>query len=130
METTGKHIESLYFKVKEYTETSIELYKLNAIEATADVLSSIVSRLAFVFVFSLFTLFINVTISLLIGSLLGAYYWGFLIVSGFYLIIMILLYYLNGKLIKIPITNLVIEKLLKPRRSEFTKPNPVENEEL
>src|SRR5690606_5260818 len=130
METTGQHIESLYNKVKEYTETTIELYKLNAIEATADVLSSIVSRIAFVLVFALFTLFINVTISLLIGNLLGAYYWGFLIVSGFYLIIMIVLYYCNGKLIKEPITNLIIEKLLKPRRSQFVKSNPVEDEEL
>lgn len=129
METTGKHIELLYNKVKEYTETTIELYKLNAIDAAADVLSSIVSRLAFVLVFALFTLFINVTISLLIGNLLGAYYWGFLIVSGFYLIIMILLYYFNAKLVKTPITNLVIEKLLKSRRSEF-KSNPVENEKF
>lgn len=129
METTGKHIESLYNKVKEYTETTIELYKLNAIEASADVLSSIVARIVFILVFALFTLFINVTISLLIGNLLGAYYWGFLIVSGFYLIIMVLLYYYNGKLIKVPITNLVIEKLLKPKRSEFIKSNPISNEE-
>jgi hypothetical protein len=129
METTGKHIESLYNKVKEYTETTIELYKLNAIEASADVLSSIVARIVFIIVFALFTLFINVTISLLIGNLLGAYYWGFLVVSGFYLIIMVLLYYYNGKLIKAPITNLVIEKLLKPKRSEFIKSNPISNEE-
>lgn len=129
METTGKHIESLYNKVKEYTETTIELYKLNAIEASADVLSSIVSRIVFILVFALFTLFINITISLLIGNLLGAYYWGFLVVSGFYLIIMVLLYYYNGKLIKAPITNLVIEKLLKPKRSEFIKSNPISNEE-
>ena len=130
METTGKNIESLYNKVKEYTETTIELYKLNAIEAIADVLSSIVSRVAFVLVFALFTLFINVTISLLIGNLLGAYYWGFLIVSGFYLIIMIVLYYFNSKLIKTPITNLVIEKLLKSRRPKFIKSNPEDNEKL
>lgn len=128
METTGKHIELLYNKVKEYTETTIELYKLNAIDAAADVLSSIVSRIVFVLVFALFTLFINVTISLLIGNLLGAYYWGFLIVSGFYLIILIILYYNNAKIVKAPITNLVIEKLLKPRRSEFINSNPVENE--
>lgn len=128
METTGKHIELLYNKVKEYTETTIELYKLNGIEAAADVLSSIVSRIVIILVFALFTLFINVTISLLIGNLLGAYYWGFLIVSGFYLIILIILYS-NSKLIKTPITNLVIEKLLKPRRSGFINPNPVKNEE-
>jgi hypothetical protein len=128
METTVKHIEALYSKVKEYTETSIEIYKLNAIDAAADVLSSLVSRIVFIIVFALFTLFINVTISLLIGNLLGAYYLGFLIVSGFYLILMIFLYYFNGKVIKVPVTNLILEKLLKPRRSEFTKPNPVKNE--
>ena len=128
METTGKHIELLYNKVKEYTETTIELYKLNGIEAAADVLSSIVSRIVIILVFALFTLFINVTISLLIGNLLGAYYWGFLIVSGFYLIILIILYYNNAKIVKAPITNLVIGKLLKSRKSEFINSNPVENE--
>ncbi|MGE5944779.1 MAG: hypothetical protein ACM31G_10615 [Flavobacteriales bacterium] len=129
METTAKHIESLYTKFKEYTETSIELYKLNAVDLIADVLSSIVSRIVLILVFSLFTLFINIAISILIGNWLGAYYWGFLIVSGFYLIIAILLYY-NSKLIKAPIVNLVIAKLLKQRRSqsEFIKSNPEENE--
>jgi len=130
METTAKHIESLYSKVKEYTETSIELYKLNAIDVTADVVSSIASRIVLVLAFSLFTLFVNIAISLFIGNLLGAYYWGFLIVSGFYLIISVILYYYGGKLIIEPISNLVISKLLKPRRPEFVEPNSEENEKL
>ena len=115
METTAKHIELLYNKVKEYTETSIELYKLNTIEITADVLSSLVSRIVLVLVFSLFTLFVNIAISLLIGNLIGSYYLGFLIVSGFYLVITMLIYFFSNKFIKIPITNLVIAKLLKSR---------------
>ncbi|WP_338357027.1 hypothetical protein [Yeosuana marina] len=118
METAAKHIELLYEKVKEYTETSLELYKLNAIDITADVVSSLVSRIALVLVFSLFTLFVNIGISLLIGNLIGSYYLGFLIVSGFYLIITILIYFFSNKYIKIPITNLVIAKLLKSRRKE------------
>ncbi|WP_166966074.1 hypothetical protein [Yeosuana marina] len=118
METAAKHIELLYEKVKEYTETSLELYKLNAIDITADVVSSLVSRIALVLVFSLFTLFVNIAISLLIGNLIGSYYLGFLIVSGFYLIITILIYFFSNKYIKIPITNLVIAKLLKSRRNE------------
>ncbi|WP_100616037.1 phage holin family protein [Confluentibacter citreus] len=128
METTAKHIELLYDKVKEYTETSIELYKLNAIDVTADVVSSLVSRIAVALVFSLFTLFVNIAISLLIGKLLGAYYLGFLIVSGFYLIIALIIYFFNDTLIKAPITNLIISKLLRPRRSEFVKSNTEENE--
>ena len=130
METTAKHIESLYSKVKEYTETSIELYKLNAIDVTADVVSSIASRIVLVLAFSLFTLFVNIAISLFIGNLLGAYYWGFLIVSGFYLVISVILYYYGGKLVIEPISNLVISKLLKPRRPEFVEPNSEEDEKL
>ena len=118
METAANHIELLYEKVKEYTETSLELYKLNAIDITADVVSSLVSRIALVLVFSLFTLFVNIAISLLIGNLIGSYYLGFLIVSGFYLIITIFIYFFSNKFIKIPITNLVIAKLLKSRRKE------------
>ncbi|WP_339917399.1 hypothetical protein [Yeosuana marina] len=118
METAAKHIELLYEKVKEYTETSLELYKLNAIDITADVVSSLVSRIALVLVFYLFTLFVNIGISLLIGNLIGSYYLGFLIVSGFYLIITILVYFFSNKFIKIPITNLLIAKLLKSRRKE------------
>ena len=116
METAAKHVELLYVKVKEYTETSIELYKYNAINITADVVSSLVSRVLLVLVFSLFTMFVNIAISLYIGNLIGSYYLGFLIVSGFYLIITMLIYLFSNKLIKTPITNLVIAKLLKSGR--------------
>jgi hypothetical protein len=116
METAAKHIELLYDKVKEYTETSIDLYKLNAIDVTADVVSSLVSRVLLVLVFSLFTLFVNIAISLLIGNLIGSYYLGFLIVSGFYLIITMLIYFFSNKFIKTPISNLVIAKLLTSGR--------------
>lgn len=118
METAAKHIELLYDKVKVYTETSFELYKLNAIDITADVVSSLASRISMVLVFSLFTLFVNIAISLLIGNLMESHYLGFLIVSGFYLIITILIYFFSNKFIKTPITNLVIAKLLKSRKKE------------
>ncbi|HEY5689404.1 MAG TPA: hypothetical protein VIS27_13960 [Yeosuana sp.] len=118
METAAKHIELLYDKVKVYTETSFELYKLNAIDITADVVSSLASRISMVLVFSLFTLFVNIAISLLIGNLMESHYLGFLIVSGFYLIITILIYFFSNKFIKTPIANLVIAKLLKSRKKE------------
>lgn len=116
METAAKHIELLYDKVKVYTETSIELYKLNAIEVTSDIVSSLISRFALVLAFSIFILFVNIAISLLIGNLMGAYYLGFLIVSSFYLIITTLIYFFDSQLIKMPIANLVILKLQRSRK--------------
>ena len=130
METIPNHIESIYNKAKKYTETSIELYKLNAIDTTADVVSSLVSRMAFVLVVSMFTLFVNIAISLLIGNLIGHYYLGFLIVSAFYLIIALMIYFFNDSLIKTPITNLVIAKLLKPKKHYNKTSNLDTNEDL
>ncbi|MBU3821815.1 hypothetical protein KO566_07060 [Flavobacteriaceae bacterium XHP0103] len=128
MNTIQDQFETLYNKAKQYTESSIELYKLQAIGKTADVVSSLVSRLALFTIVSLFTLFVNIAISLFIGKQMGAYYLGFLIVSCFYLILAVLVYFFNKTLIKTPITNLVIEKLLNPRKIEFVESNSDENE--
>ena len=130
MQTIFEHVETLYDKAKEYTETSIELYKLNAIDTTADVVSSLVSRIVMLIVVSLFTLFVNIAISLFIGEQLGSSYLGFLFVSAFYLIITILVHVFNYKLIKKPISNLVISKLLNPKRVDFTKSKLEENDTL
>ena len=130
MYTIYESVEILYEKAKEYTETSIELYKLNAIDTTADVISSLVSRIVLLIVVSLFTLFVNIAISLFIGEQMGSSYLGFLFVSAFYLIIAIIVQVFNYKLIKKPISNLVIGKLLNPRRVDFKKPKQDENENL
>ena len=62
MNTIQDQLESLYGKAKQYTESSIELYKLQAIGKTADIVSALVSRLALFTIISLFTLFVNIAI--------------------------------------------------------------------
>ncbi len=120
MDNTATNIELLYEKAKTYTETSLELFRLNAIDKTADVSSSLMARIAIVMVVAMFTLFINIGISLFIGKMVGEYYLGFMIVSLFYLIIALILYFFSNQLIKIPITNLVIDKLLKTKVNQST----------
>lgn len=115
MDPIATNAEMLYQKAKSYTETSIELYKLNAIDKTADIVSSLLSRLALVMFVAMFTLFVNVALSLYLGKILGAYFYGFLLVSSFYLILSVLIYFFSDKYIKIPVTNLVIAKLLKTK---------------
>jgi hypothetical protein len=115
MDNIATNVELLFEKAKNYTETSLELYKLNAIDKTADVVSSLISRIALLLFVAMFTLFVNIALSLYLGKLLGEYYYGFLVVSGFYFILSILLYFYSNKYIKIPVTNLVIAKLLKTK---------------
>lgn len=129
MDNIATNIEMLYQKAKEYTETSIELLRLNAIDKTADVVSSLFARLALVMLVAMFTLFINIALSIFIGKLLNEMYLGFLIVSGVYLILAVVVFYFNDKLLKIPITNLVIAKLLKTKDKK-TNSNNSEDEIL
>tara|TARA_R110002050_G_scaffold239974_1_gene376168 strand:- start:2999 stop:3403 length:405 start_codon:yes stop_codon:yes gene_type:complete len=114
----AKSVEKLYEKAKKYTETSAELLALNTVDKTADVLSSLTSIVLLVIVVAMFTLFINVGLSLFLGSLLNAYYLGFFIVSAFYFVVALILYVYKDKLIKTPVANLIIEKLLKSKNSD------------
>jgi hypothetical protein len=117
VDNTVASIEMLYEKAKKYTETSLDLLALHTVDKTADMLSSLTSRIFIAMAVAMFTLFINIGISLLIGKLLHEYYLGFLIVSAFYFIIAGVLFLFKDKLIETPIANLIIAKLLKSKRS-------------
>lgn len=130
METVANHIEAVYEKAKSYTETSIELYKLNAIDSTVDLASSLAIRVAIILIVSMFALFVNIAISLFIGSQLGHYSLGFLIVSGFYLFMAFLIYFFREQFIKTPIANMIISKLMKSKKSNNVTPyNKLEDDE-
>ncbi len=129
----AKSVDMLYEKAKKYTETSAELLALNAVDKTADVLSSLTSRVIIVMFFAMFTLFINVGLSLFIGNLLNEYYLGFFIISAFYLVVALVLYVFKDKFIKTPVTNLIILKLLKSKKSDsdiFNLYKEIKNEEV
>lgn len=118
MDPLTNHFETVYQKAKDYAETSIELYKLSTIDMIADIVSALVLRFALVLVISIFTLFINIAVSLFVGNQIGNYYIGFLVVSVFYLVLALVIYSFKEKLVKTPISNLVITKLLKNRISK------------
>jgi hypothetical protein len=109
--TTNK--DKLFEKVENYATTSVNLLKLNAVEKSADVISSLSHRIVLLLVVAMFTLFINVGVSMYIGKLLNEYYLGFFIVSTFYLLLAVFIYIFRNKFLKTPISNMVITKLLK-----------------
>ncbi len=127
MSSTVDHIEHLYKKAKQYTETSIELYRLSAIDTSADVISSLASRAILVLILSTSIVFLNIGLALLIGNVLGDYFKGFFIISLFYLLIGVLAYFFSRTLIKKPITNLMISKLMKPKQKEEEIKNVIAN---
>lgn len=123
-----KDIELLYEKAKDYADTNIELIKLNSIDKIADVLSSLVSRIVIFMFIVMFILLVNIALSLYLGELFGKDYLGYAVVAVMYLILIIVINYYRDKLIKMPLTNLVIAKLLKTK--SMSKKNKDEQDDI
>ena len=106
-------IETLIKKSGEYLDTKLELTKLKAINTSSDVLSNMVYLIVKILIIFLFVGFVSVALAILIGKTLGDYYYGFLIVGGFYLIVLLIIYVQRKKWIKEPVANGLINKMLK-----------------
>ena len=115
MSDTTIPVEVLFEKAQEYSKTTFELCKLHAIDKSADVVSSLVSRLAILMVVALFTFILNIALSLWIGELLGKTYYGFLVISGAYALLALVLYINRRSWIKYPVSNSIIAQMLKQK---------------
>ena len=106
------NIELLFERAKNYVDTRFQLIKLQALDKTADIISSLISKLFVVICLAFFSFFLSVGIALWIGDLLGKSYYGFFIVSGFYLLIALLFVFLRKPLLKTPVNDILIKEFL------------------
>ena len=113
MEKEPNILGSLFEKATDYVETNAELFKLKAVDKSADVIASIVSA-AVMLVFGLIIIILlNIGIALWLGDLLGEAYYGFFIVAGFYFIVGLIFHFSRRKILNEPLTDLIIKKFLK-----------------
>ncbi len=112
MSNNATAIETLFEKAGDYGKVSMELFKLQAIDKSAEVLSALASKLVVTIVVALFTLSVNIGLALWIGELLGKVYYGFFIVAGFYAVIATLCYIFRRQWIKDPVSTTIIRKMM------------------
>ena len=113
METPSGLVETLFERAEDYSKTTVELFKLKAINKSSDVISSLVSRLAVLMVVAFFILIVSIGVALFLGELLGKSYYGFFIIGILYALIAILLHVFRHQWVKYPISNSIIKQLLK-----------------
>jgi hypothetical protein len=132
MENIAENIELLYQKVEKYSKTSFELLQLSTINKTSDILSSLAVVIVLSMLLAMFTLFLNIGISLYLGDLLHNYVQGFIIVAICYFIIGIIIFFFRKSLIKTPIENLIISKFLKEHEkvTAASKSSEFQNEDV
>ena len=112
---TEKDEPGLFEKVGSYAEKRLLLLKYKAVDTGAEVVASLVAHLTVVVLLATFLLILNIGIALWIGHLLGYTYYGFFIVAAFYALVALLVYSFRHKLIKEPLNNLIIRKILKQK---------------
>lgn len=112
MENKATSVEELFEKLRDYADTRVDLLKLKSINKVSGFMSSLIASLVVVVLLCSVLLCLTIGIALLIGSALGATFWGFFIVGALYLIIGLVLYSKRGKLIKTPISNKLIKELI------------------
>jgi phosphoglycerol transferase MdoB-like AlkP superfamily enzyme len=109
---------TLLERAENYSKTTIELFKLNTIDKSADVVSSLISRLAIFIIVALSVIIISIGLALWIGKLLGDSFYGFFVIGGFYALLAFILHIFRHQWIKYPISNSIIKQLLKQKRNE------------
>jgi len=113
METVTDLAETLIEQIGAYGKTTLEITKLKTLKTTTHVTTSLISRLSVIVMVSLFALVLNIGIALYLGEMLGKNYYGFFIVSAFYLVAAFVLHFFLAKWIKKPVSDLIITQALK-----------------
>ena len=107
------HFESLISQAGEYAETKATLFKLKVADKTSDTVSDVASTIVVWMFIGFFLLCFSVGLALVIGEWLGKNYYGFFIVSGVYGIAGIIISLNRKSLVKTPVSNFIITKILK-----------------
>jgi hypothetical protein len=110
---TKNNVEALFEHAGDYLDTRLDLFKLQVIQKTSDIVSSLASRLVMMVIVVIFVMIINIGIALVIGDWLGKNYYGFFALAGFYLIVGFIFYANKRKWVKEPVANSIIRKAFK-----------------
>jgi hypothetical protein len=105
-------IEKLFDRIEEYGKTTIELTKLRALDSSIKILTLMAARLSVVLMVLLSVLVFSIGMAWFLGDWLGKIYYGFFIVSAFYMIAGIVFSIFLHGWIKKPVSDLVISELL------------------
>jgi len=107
------NIEDVVDNLKEYVNTRYELLTLKAGEKTANIGSQLILGLVLLFSFVLFVLFLSIGAGFYLAAVLGSAYAGFMLIAGFYLLLILILALFRKGMILKPLRNKIIRELFK-----------------
>ncbi len=113
MEQTFAKVEELAGHVIDYVNTKVASVKLGAAAKSSKVLSNFFARIIVACIFLLFLVFASIAAAFALSAWIGKMYAGFLIISGIYFLLGIIVWKGREKFLRIPIMNGMIRQLFK-----------------
>jgi hypothetical protein len=113
IEERKEMLEELFERVEKYIKINIQIYKLRAVEVMAEAASTIMANILIAIIATLFFMLLNVGLAIWIGSLLESSSHGYFILSGFYLLILIILWIFRKNMFKKSVTGGIIKQFEK-----------------
>lgn len=104
-------VEELFDKLKDYIDTTVDLFKLKSIKKVSGFLSTFTIAIILLGVSFLVLMLLSIGFALLIGAWLGKMYYGFFVMGGIFIIIGLVLYSRRKKWLKITISDKLIQEL-------------------
>ena len=119
----GTTIENLRNTAQEYIETQVKLFKLQAAEKVSALVATTAAYLILSVFLLFFLLFASIAGAYVLSEIIGRPYAGFLIVSGIYLVIGLVIFLNREKLLRRPLLNAIIRQLFKEDPNDNSKNN-------
>jgi uncharacterized membrane protein len=113
MEEEKSFTRKIYEQVEQYAKTTVELYKLKAINTAADLFAATATGFIIWVIVLMFLLFVSIGAAFYVGELLGHWHYGFFVVAGFYALVGVIIYIFRVKCLKERINDFIIRQIFK-----------------
>ena len=111
MDNIKEPIEEIIDDIKDYIDTSSELYKMKATEKAAEVVSGAVIGLTLALISAFVLLFASLAAAFMLSEIFHKDYIGFVIVAGVYAFIAVIIFITKDKWLKHRIVNSFIKTI-------------------
>ena len=118
MKQLFKHLEGLVSHLKEYADIRFEEVRLEIADRTSKVVAAIVVRAILFVVIAFIVFFASLSAGYALGVFWGRLWLGFLAVSGFYVIIAIMIWITRERTIRIPMINTLLHQMTKKENDD------------
>lgn len=108
-------IEMLFEKIESYIKTTLELYRLKAIDKVTDIFATLASSMILGLIVALSFILLSVGLALFLGELLGKSYYGFFAIGGLYAAIGIVVGINRREWLEVKLNNFLINQIFKKK---------------